>query len=142
MERQGFHCAEHWVNWNYRKEKCGAGALQLLRSGLIWAGVWLCPQPYRSHAFFSGQWRQQVFLTQELQGEVDQQTSDGLQLLYGLLRVGVAEAFLDSVLLQLSHVVHRVEGQTFENLHPEHRRGEKTETYTFQRLGMSFKWDN
>lgn len=90
------------------------------RSSLV-AVAWcselcLCPQPYRSHAFFSVQRRQQVFLTQELQGEVDQQPSDGLQLLLGLLRVCVAQAFFADVFLQLSHVVDSVIGQAFEDL--------------------------
>lgn len=109
----------------------------VLRSGLIWAELWLCPQPYGSHAFLSAQWRQQVLLTQEAQGEVDQQPSDGLQLLYGLLRVCVAEAFLGRVLLQLSHVVDSLVGKTFEDLHRSStdkangggkKRGEKTES--------------
>lgn len=95
---------------------CGTAALKLLCSGLIWAELWLCPQPDRSHAFFSAQWRQQVLLTQELQGEVDQQASDGLQLLCGLLGVCVAEPFLAGVFLQLSHVVDSVVGQALENL--------------------------
>lgn len=90
---------------------------QLLRSSLIQAQLRLCPQLYRSHAFFSGQWRQQVLLTQELQGEVDQQPSDSLQLLYSLLRVCVAEAFLTGVLLQPSHVVDSVVGQAFKDLY-------------------------
>lgn len=89
----------------------------------MWAELRLCPQPDRSHAFFSAQWRQQVLLTQEPQGEVDQQPSDGLQLLCGLLRVCVAEAFLAGVLLQLSHVVDSVVGQAFEDL-AQHRQSQ------------------
>lgn len=76
----------------------------------------LCPQPNRSHAFLGVQRRQQVILTQELQREVDQQPSDSLQLLSGLFRVCVTEAFLGCVLLQLSRVVNGVVGQTFEDL--------------------------
>lgn len=85
-------------------------------SGLVWAEQCLCPQPNRSHAFLGVQWRQQVLLAQELQGEVDQQPSHGLQLLPGLFRVCVTEVLLGCVLLQLSRVVHGVVGQAFEDL--------------------------
>lgn len=95
-------------------------------SGLMHSELWLCPQLYRSHAFFSGQRRQQVLLTQEPQGEVDQQPSNGLQFLHSLVRVGVAETLLAGVLLQISHVVDRVVGQAPEDL----RRDEKTKMTT------------
>lgn len=84
--------------------------------GLVWAEQCLCPQPNRSHAFLGVQRRQQVLLAQELQGEVDQQPSYGLQLFSGLFEVCVTKALLGSVLLQLSCVVHSVVGQTFEDL--------------------------
>lgn len=85
-------------------------------SGLVRAEQCLCPQPNRSHAFLGVQRRQQILLTQELQGEVDQQPSDGLQFLSGLVRVCVTEALLGSVLLQIARVVHGVMGQAFEYL--------------------------
>ena len=95
-----------------------------------WCDLRLCPQPDRSHAFLSADRRQQVLLVQEPQGEVDQQPSDGLQLLPGLLGVRVAEALLAGVLLHLPHVVDRVVRQAFEDLlltgQRKQRRGKKT----------------
>lgn len=84
------------------------------------------PQTDRSHAFPSGQWRHQVLLAQELQGEVNQQPSDGFQLLRCLLWVCVTEALLCGVLLQLTQVVDSVIGQAFEDLRedPRHRQSE------------------
>lgn len=85
-------------------------------SGVVWVEQCLCPQPNRSHALLGVQRRQQVLLTQELQREVDQEPSHGLQFLSGLFGVCVTEALLGGVLLQLSCVVHSVVGQTFEDL--------------------------
>lgn len=47
---------------------------------------------------------------------MDQQPSDSLQLLSGLLGVCVTEALLAGELLQLAHVVDTVVGQAFEDL--------------------------
>lgn len=91
-----------------------------------------CPQSYRSHALFSGLWRQQILLTQEFQWEMHQQPFDILQLLPGLLGVCVAEAFLAGVFSQLSHVVHRVDWKTFEHLPMRtkaNKRNEITHSY-------------
>lgn len=47
---------------------------------------------------------------------MDQQPSDGAQLLHGLLGVSIAEAFLAGVLLQLAHAARAVAGEAFEDL--------------------------
>lgn len=113
------HCAEHQMSY---KQPFNVASWS-------WPGGSLSssPQTDRSHAFPSGQWRHQVLLAQELQGEVNQQPSDGFQLLGCLLWVCVAEALLCRVLLQLTQVVDSVIGQAFEDLRedPRHRQSEK-----------------
>ena len=82
----------------------------------------LCPQSYGGHALFTAQWRQQVLFTQKCKWKVDQQTSDGLQLLFSLLRVCVTETFFGGMLLQLSHVVDSLTGQGVEDLDQDHSK--------------------
>lgn len=122
------HCAGHQMSY---KQPFNAASWSWLGGSLSSS-----PQTDGSHAFPSGQWRHQVLLAQELQGEVNQQPSDGFQLLRCLLWVCVAEALLCGVLLQLTQVVDSVIGQALEDLccggtttQTEREKGEKLRPY-------------
>lgn len=85
---------------------------------MAWSGQasGLCPKVCGSHAFFTVQRWQQVFLAKEFQRKVDEQPSDGLQLLCSPRRVCVAERFLAAVVSQQIHVVNAVAWEAFKNL--------------------------
>lgn len=52
----------------------------------------LCPDVQRNHPLLADSWRKQVFLTQEVQREVDEDAPDGAQLFGGLLRVALDQS--------------------------------------------------